>query len=270
MNLASIEQLIGWDRKSGREKYLSKYRLCGLIGRLVWPLPLPLWRLLQAYGCDKQCPGWYSYGRSYGKLFRSLKYRRIKLLEIGIGGYEGSLRGGSLLAWGAFFPFGMIIAADIVPKLGLSGGPRRIRRVDQSSSADLDKLVREDGPFDLIVDDGSHFSAHQIFTFERIFGALKDGGIYIVEYVQTSFWSGCVAGVEWDGADINSSAFSRTAHNYFWELARYLNQVEVLNKDGLDHRLEAMAKRVTKITFQHNMIVRHKGANSEQSAFVKW
>jgi hypothetical protein len=50
-----------------------------------------LWRLLQGFRSDKHMPGWHRYGDTYGALFRRFKYRRVKLLEIGIGGYHTSL-----------------------------------------------------------------------------------------------------------------------------------------------------------------------------------
>lgn len=48
----------------------------------------------------------------------------------------------------------------------------------------------EDGQlFDLILDDGSHVSGHQIAAFEMLFPYLGNGGTYIVEDVCCSYWS---------------------------------------------------------------------------------
>ena len=45
--------------------------------------------------------------------------------------------------------------------------------------------------FDVIIDDGSHIPWHQIFTLETIFDTfLKDGGVYIIEDIETSYWWG--------------------------------------------------------------------------------
>ena len=41
---------------------------------------------------------------------------------------------------------------------------------------------------DVIVDDGSHVSAHVILSFETLYPSLKPGGIYIVEDIGTSYW----------------------------------------------------------------------------------
>lgn len=263
-----LKTILGWDRKSERERYLLTYKASSLIGRAIAPLPIPLWRLLQAFGSDKQMPGWHSYGRTYGALFRRWKYRRLTLLEIGIGGYEDSLGGRSLLAWEAFFPFGGIIAADIVPKQELGGGRRTVRQLDQSSASDLAALCQRDGPFDLIIDDGSHLNAHQIFTFQQIFPSLTDGGIYVVEDVQTSFWPGMVKNMEWDGARIGDPAFAATCYGYFLELAKYVNHAEFVDDRGLDPAMLRFARHITRIAFEHNLVILFKGDNGERSAFV--
>jgi hypothetical protein len=160
-----------------------------------------------------------------------------------------------------------VVAADIVPKHDLAGFRRRIVQLDQSSPEDLAKLSTQEAPFDIIIDDGSHFNSHQILTFQHLWGALKDGGVYVVEDIQTSFWPGVVAGVEWDGADIDDPAFGQTCYGYFLELAKYVNQAEFRSTFNVDPARQAFAKEITRITFEHNLIVLHKGNNDEKSAF---
>lgn len=264
-----IQSLIGWDGMSAAEQYLWKYRLAGRIAALLAPLPLPLHTLLRAYGSDKQMPGWHSYGRTYEALFRRWKYRRTTLLEIGIGGYRDSPGGRSLLAWRAYFPFGRIIGCDIVPKEMLAGGRCRIHRIDQSSADDLAMLRRQEGPFDIIIDDGSHFSRHQIFTFRTLFDALRDDGIYVVEDVQTSFWPGKVGAVEWDGAALGDPAFAQTCYGWFLDLAAYLNHAEFFDHDGLDAEKLALARQIRRIAFEHNLIIVWKGANRDVSVHMR-
>jgi cephalosporin hydroxylase len=58
---------------------------------------------------------------------------------------------------------------------------------DQGNEVQLKELEKL-GPFDLIVDDGSHIYNHQILTFNVLFPFLKKGHIYVVEDVCTSYW----------------------------------------------------------------------------------
>lgn len=40
----------------------------------------------------------------------------------------------------------------------------------------------------MIVDDGGHTPAQQRASYERLFPALRHGGLYIIEDIETSFW----------------------------------------------------------------------------------
>jgi hypothetical protein len=139
-----------------------------------------------------------------------------------------------------------------------------INRLQRTLSA----LCAREAPFDIIIDDGSHFNAHQILSFQHLWGALKDGGVYVVEDVQTSFSPSVVPGVEWDGADINQPAFNQTCYGYILEMAKYLNQAEFRRSARIDPTLQQVARQVKQIAFEHDLIILRKGGNSETSAFA--
>jgi hypothetical protein len=64
-----------------------------------------------------------------------------------------------------------------------------VRIGDQKDLVFLAKIVSEFGPFDIIIDDGSHKTADQISTFQYLFAkGLGNSGIYIVEDVHTNYW----------------------------------------------------------------------------------
>ena len=242
-----------------RTTYRDRYAIAGLLSLL--PLRLP--RILALFGSDKQRPGEHSYGATYEAIFRPFRYRKIKILEIGL------LGGDSLLSWRCYFPRATTIGMDIDPKPGLAGSRTRIYLADQSSATDLEAVAAKEGPFDIIIDDGSHQNAHQIFTFHQLFDSLRDGGIYVMEDVQTSFWPGEVNGLQWDGRHIMDPQFRDTCYGVFLELAKYLNHVEFLTPEGTDPRLLALGRRIVRITFEHNLIVIWKGANDEPSNYVR-
>jgi SAM-dependent methyltransferase len=50
---------------------------------------------------------------------------------------------------------------------------------DQSNPADLEQCCANQ--YDIIVDDGSHASSHQQITLRHLWGALKPGGLYVIE-----------------------------------------------------------------------------------------
>ena len=260
-----IKRLVNWDGKSETERDILRYRIASATATLCGVLPIPLWRVLTKYRSDKHKLGWHLYGHTYGQLFGKFKFKRVKLLEIGIGGYGSAIGGRSLLAWKEYFPFGSIVACDIEPKFFLGTGRIKIYQVDQSAKADLTKLKDEQGPFDIIVDDGSHLNRHQIFTFHEMFVALRQGGIYIIEDVQTSFWPGVVGGIQWDGAHIDQPQFHTTCVGHFLALVKYLSHNEFVLTRAVDPDLLAIAKQIRRIAFEHNLIIIEKGANDQPS-----
>ena len=52
---------------------------------------------------------------------------------------------------------------------------------DQEDRAFLAELRERIGPADIVIDDGGHTMAQQIATFEEMFPAVRNGGVYLVE-----------------------------------------------------------------------------------------
>jgi hypothetical protein len=229
----------------------KRYKLMKWLSPLIAPLPLHVGTLLRISGSDKEQKESHHYGSTYHRIFRGMKYRHVSLLEIGIGGYGKSLGGASLAAWRCYFPFGKIVGCDIEDKRELAGGRVRIHVIDQSSASDLARLASQEGPFDIIIDDGSHLNAHQIFSFENLFARVKGGGVYVVEDTQTSYWP------DHGGKPVNQQNLT-TAMGYFTELAKYLNYPEFRTEEGIDANMMNFAKTIGSIYFEHNLIIVHK------------
>lgn len=253
-----VKFLVGWNRKTEAKKagfhrrlYIARYRFRTALATLACWLPLPLPLLLRLAGSDKQQPAGHHYGEVYAGLFRPFKYRRIRLLEIGIGGYGYSLGGQSLTAWQAYFPRATVIACDIEDKIALASRGTRIYRIDQSSDSDLEQLRQAEGPFEIIIDDGSHLNRHQIFTFRKLFGAVQPGGLYVIEDVMTSFWSWG----GWDGAHIDRPDFENTCVGWFGRLSRYIYADEFESDAAVDPEMSALAAEIDWVRFGNNLIV---------------
>lgn len=146
-----------------------------------------LTRLAILHGTDKF--GYHDYTPNYYALFRRFRDKPIRFLEIGVGGYGAADRGGeSLAVWRDFFPAARVTGIDIQKK-SLDLGPRvRILEGSQVDPEFLAGIERSEGPFDLIVDDGSHRNDHVLESFRLLFPGLREGGIYVVEDTQTAFY----------------------------------------------------------------------------------
>jgi hypothetical protein len=240
--------------------YGDRHRIAALLS--LAPIPLP--RILAVFGSDKQRPGVHSYGGTYEELFHHLRYRQLKILEFGI------LSGDSLLAWRAYFPRAVTVGFDIRDKRALAAGKKtRVYQGDQGSTDDLKRVCTAEGPFDVVIDDGSHQSRHQLLSFLWVFPHVKDGGLYVIEDVQTSFWSGIVGGVQWDGQHITDPQFADTCYGWFLDLAKYANHAEFETLDGASAQKLQLGQQIRRITFAHNMIIVEKAPNTEPSNMMQ-
>jgi hypothetical protein len=132
-------------------------------------------------GTDKSSDH-HNYLAFYERFFEPLRHSNIRLLEIGV--FEGA----SLKMWELYFPNASIVGADINRDVHRFANDRsKIAIVDQSNLQDLVDLGVKHGPFDIIIEDGSHLWEHQITTLRTLFPFVKEGGFYVVEDLQTNF-----------------------------------------------------------------------------------
>lgn len=209
------------------------------------------------YGTDKI--GEHFYTPHYKTHFRKFKYKKINLLEIGVGGYENPLKGGqSLRMWKRYFPFGKIHVIDIHDKSPLQENRIKIFKGSQVDKDFLDNVMATIGEIDIIIDDGSHLNEHVVETFTLLFPKLKDGGIYVVEDTQTSYW-------EEFGGDSNDLKNSKTMLNFFKSLTDSLNNQEFVIPN---YQQSYYDRKIVSMHFYHNMVFIHKGNNDEKSNSV--
>jgi hypothetical protein len=126
----------------------------------------------------------HNYLAFYERFFARLRDQPIKMLEIGV------FQGHSLRVWEEYFPNATITGADIDPNAARFERPRvGIEILDQSNIEDLVRVGMKHGPFDIIIEDGSHMWEHQITTLRTLFPFVRSGGIYVVEDLHTNFGS---------------------------------------------------------------------------------
>jgi cephalosporin hydroxylase len=109
----------------------------------------------------------------YKRLLVGLEPQRI--LEIGVKG------GGSTVFWKQLYPAATVVGMDIKLRSWLSDDGVIYVEGDQSDPAQLTKIANEHGPFDLLIDDGSHMSDHQAISMRTLLGQVRPGGLYVVE-----------------------------------------------------------------------------------------
>ena len=137
-------------------------------------------------GTGGKCHKWRHYFEIYERYFSSFVGKDCTYLEIGV------QKGGSLQIMQEYLgPKARVIGVDIDPECtALRDEGREIHIGDQSDVQFLAQLTRECGPFDIVLDDGGHTADQQIVSFLSLFPALKEGGIYAVEDLQSTFWFG--------------------------------------------------------------------------------
>jgi hypothetical protein len=148
-------------------------RAAGLVG--ADPLPV----LVAYYRTDKGSNGYLPW---YQRHFGGIRNEKMTVLEIGV--FEGA----SLRVWRSYFPASQIVGIDIDPKNIVE--PRIFCRQGSQDDPDfLTSVGAEFGPFDIIIDDGSHIGRHTIKSFDYLFPRLAPGGWYVIEDIATAYWT---------------------------------------------------------------------------------
>jgi len=123
------------------------------------------------------------YLRIYDRFFSCYDQEIKTILEIGVGDGE------CLRMWRDYFPEAFIFGLDICACRCFEEDRIRVLHGDQGNAQTLETLAMC-GPFDLIIDDGSHRVRHQKDTFFALFPTLRPGGVYAIEDMHTSYWPG--------------------------------------------------------------------------------
>lgn len=212
-----------------------------------------LTRLAKFFGTDKA--GAHNYTPNYEAHFRPIRKKSLTVLEIGVGGNQSPESGGSSLRmWRAYFPRARIVGIDLYDKRWHDGSRIKTYQGSQADGDFLLKVIKEIGPPDILIDDGSHRCEHVIASFNILFPHIAMGGIYVCEDLETSYWP------ETGGNPDNPDDLA-TSMGYFKSLVHGLNHAEFL-----EARVNGPFDRtIRSIHFYHNMVFIYKGKNDEPS-----
>lgn len=133
-------------------------------------------------GTDKSSK-FHDYLNKYEKYLPFPRDKKLNILEIGV------LRGESLKTWEEYFYNSNVIGIDINQDCKIyESGKIKIEIGDQTDENFLNWVCSKHGPFDLIIDDGSHMNEHMLLSFKYLFKNLKNQGVYVIEDVVCSYW----------------------------------------------------------------------------------
>jgi SAM-dependent methyltransferase len=181
---------------------------------------------------------WLHYFDIYERHFSSFVGKKIKVLEIGI------WQGGSLKMWKEYFgDQAEIIGVDIEPRCKKFEEERiKIYIGDQADTNFLHELIKSEGKFDIIIDDGGHYMHQQIISFQELYGALNDGGVYLCEDLHTNYWA------RYNGGYKKSLTFIEYTKNLIDELHSFYSEAPEL-------KVTEFTKNTTGIHFYDSVVV---------------
>ncbi|OBK19162.1 SAM-dependent methyltransferase [Mycobacterium asiaticum] len=181
--------------------------------------------------------------------------RPVRMLEIGVA------RGGSLQMWRRFLHSeSVIVGVDIEPDTAKFDDPSRqihVRVGSQTDTEFLQRVVDEFGPFDVILDDGSHMNSHIVQSFRFLFpNGLASNGVYVVEDISANYWR------PYRDDRMSFPDFTKwliDAMHAHYQLAR----AEVFYRAGGEHRLRELkvplaTTLVEKVSFYDSIAVIHR------------
>lgn len=233
-------------RKSGRLSEKIIYATVGFLLGLTFcnsldvPFDLKIWLgnrndqsslvdLAEKYRPSKFTYSHSAYQRFYPTFLEKYRKRKVKMLEMGIDTGAGSM------LWKEYFPLVDLWGMDINAKTLETPGGKSINMIigsQQNRTFLENELVQETGgEFDIIIDDGGHHFEQQSLSYEILFSkALKPGGYYVIEDIETSFWQ--------KGGDLYGQEISRGGCGEVNTMFRRLQSLtEVVNKKFIDNNL---------------------------------
>ena len=198
----------------------------------------------------------HGYVEIYSNYLSNLKNKKLKILEIGVAD------GKSILSWSDYFKKSLIIGIDIkklnLEKLKLNKKNIHIHQGSQSDSLFLTSLIKKYKSFDIIIDDGSHIPYDVKKSFNFLFPALKNGGFYFVEDLQTSY-------IHFFGGNPFDLTNANTHVNFFKSLIDRIHFKEIANPYYSKQRYDG---KIYSIAFFRNLLVVNKNLNLNESNLV--
>lgn len=189
---------------------------------------------------------WMHYFDVYDRHFARFRGTDVHILEIGVS------HGGSLQMWKDYFgPRARIYGSDINPQCEkLAEEQVEIFIGDQGDRKFLRSLKEKIPRIDILIDDGGHTMKQQIATFEELFGAVSENGVYLCEDTHTSYWPAFQGGVRRRGTFMEYSK-------------RLVDQLTAWHSEQKSFRVDAFTRSAASMHFYDSVVVIEKKPRTE-------
>lgn len=134
----------------------------------------------------KHADKWSTYFDVYETWFSRFRGQSPRILEIGM------QHGGSALMWLEYFgPGTKVVGVDIDPRCSQHASDDITVVIGDQSNEEFWKefWANNTEPFDIVIDDGSHYQSDMVKTYIVGQDYVKDGGIYLIEDTHTAYYS---------------------------------------------------------------------------------
>jgi len=188
----------------------------------------------------------FHYFDIYERHFEKYRHLPINVLEIGVS------QGGSLQMWKDYFGSNAkIVGIDIDPECKAHEEKNVEVFIGNQTDEDLAKeIYAKYGPFDIIIDDGSHIMSDVVKSFQMYYPIVKPNGTYLVEDLHTSYWEGYGGGLKREGT--------------FIELCKDL--IDVLNANYSPNMIvDQFTKSTDSMNFYDSVVVFEKRPQSQRN-----
>ena len=189
---------------------------------------------------------WEQYLAVYDAELRPWYQQRVSLLEIGV------QNGGSMQVWSQYFdPASVLVGLDIDERIAsLDPAPNvELFVADGTDPTQLFGAIG-DHTFDIIIDDGSHFSSDIANSFRLLFTRLNPGGRYFLEDLHCSYWPRFGGGLRRPDSAIEFLKQLVDVLHY-----DHLEDLDELRADVDDELLLALRSGIARLTFYDSLAV---------------
>jgi cephalosporin hydroxylase len=141
---------------------------------------------------------WRHYFDIYDTHFSRFRNNSPNVVEFGVS------QGGSLQMWQDYFgPGAHITGVDIDERCAaFAEDGIDVMIGDQEDRSFLQQVAKQVGTIDVLIEDGGHTMAQQINTFEELWPSIRNGGVFLMEDLHTSYWANYGGGYRKPGSFI--------------------------------------------------------------------